>query len=148
MNIDYYLNKPYWLIDVLPKQVEANGRGQYFKIEEYFLKEPQIGLICKKFSSLLIKLNCYTDFSFYYLGNEDSSIQDDSEKWIVNPSPEQLSRSVTYKKAFYIILESEDTMISYAGDDHYMTIYNPNDSILELVTALAESEGLFVWKHL
>ena len=27
MTIDDYLEKPYWLIDILPKQVPANSRG-------------------------------------------------------------------------------------------------------------------------
>ena len=31
MTIEEYLNKPYWVIDILPKQVPADGRGQYFR---------------------------------------------------------------------------------------------------------------------
>ena len=30
MTIEEYLNKPYWVIDILPKQVSADGKGQYF----------------------------------------------------------------------------------------------------------------------
>ena len=35
--IESLLEKPYWLIDVLPKQVPAGSAGQYFKAERYFL---------------------------------------------------------------------------------------------------------------
>ena len=42
MTIEEYLNKPYWVIDILPKQVPADGRGQYFRIEKFFLEHPQI----------------------------------------------------------------------------------------------------------
>ncbi len=35
--IDFLLSKPYWLIDVLPRQVPAGFAGQYFRVEEYFL---------------------------------------------------------------------------------------------------------------
>ena len=35
--IQNLLSKPYWLIDVLPKQVPAGSAGQYFKAERYFL---------------------------------------------------------------------------------------------------------------
>ena len=88
--IDNYLEKPYWVIDILPKQVPANGQGQYFKIEEYFLKEPQFGMICKKFSSILIKLNCYYDISVcntlnkwsdnptHFIGSEQYSLRPQS----------------------------------------------------------------------
>ncbi len=36
-----------------------------------------------------------------------------------------------------------------SGDDHYMTIYNPDEDLLELVRQCAHAEGLFVWgpKH-
>ena len=56
--IDHYLEKPYWVIDILPKQVPANSRGQYFKIEKFFLSQPQYDIIGKKFINILMKLNC------------------------------------------------------------------------------------------
>lgn len=35
-NIDDLLQKPYWIIDILPKQVPADSSGQYFAVEKYF----------------------------------------------------------------------------------------------------------------
>ena len=134
--IDNYLEKPYWVIDILPKQVPANVQGQYFEIEKYFLKEPQFGMICKKFSSILIKLNCYYDISVCNTLN----------KWSDNPLPETIEDSLTSGKTVYVVLKSEDAMIGFNGDDHYMTLYNPSENLLELVKLLAHSEGLFVWK--
>ena len=37
-------------------------------------------------------------------------------------------------------------MIVIAKDDTHITIYNPSDSLTELIGVLAEAEGLFVWK--
>jgi hypothetical protein len=37
-------------------------------------------------------------------------------------------------------------MIALDSNDHYMTLYNPEEELLELVRSLAISEGLFVWK--
>ena len=34
MNLDEIMEKPYWIIDILPKQVPGNSPGQYFKIEK------------------------------------------------------------------------------------------------------------------
>ena len=42
MMIEEYLEKPYWVIDILPKQVPADSRGQYFEIEEYYLEHHMI----------------------------------------------------------------------------------------------------------
>ena len=36
-------------------------------------------------------------------------------------------------------------MVTFSGDDHYMTLYNPDAEMLDLVRQLAAAEGLFVW---
>ena len=45
-----------------------------------------------------------------------------------------------------ILIESENTMIAVSGDDLYMSIYNPNDKLMDLIEKLAGAEGLFVWE--
>ena len=58
--IDELLNSPYWIIDILPFQVPKDSPGQYFAVEDYFLKE-QIADIKKKHINVILKLNCYRD---------------------------------------------------------------------------------------
>jgi hypothetical protein len=134
--IDYYLSLPYWVIDILPKQVPSNGHGQYFKIEGHFLSEPQFGVICKKFSNIIIKLNCYYDISV-------CTTLDD---WSDNPQPAYVEECLASGNIVYVALKSGNAMIGFCGDDHYMTLYNPDENLLELVSSLAHAEGLFVWK--
>ena len=140
MTIEEYLNKPYWVIDILPKQVPADGRGQYFRNEKYFLEHPQIDDIYRKFTNILLKLNCYEDIDVSY----------NSDEWITNPAPHELEASLlkcmTDKQMFYIILKSSDVLITVSGDDTYMTVYNPTEEMLELMGSLAGSEGLFLWR--
>jgi hypothetical protein len=140
MTIEEYLNKPYWVIDILPKQVPAEGRGQYFKIEKYYLEHPQIDIIYRKFSNILLKLNCY----------EDIDVSHDGEEWMTNPAPHELEaallKCMADKQMFYIILKSADVLITVSGDDTYMTVYNPTEEVLELIGSLASSEGLFLWR--
>ena len=136
MTIDDYLEKPYWLIDILPKQVPANSRGQYFEIERYWLEQPQFSRICRKFASLLMKLNCYYGIA----------VADASGAVPVCLQPESLEKMLTGGDAVYMVMDSENAMIGFNGDDHYMTLYNPSKELLELVSLLANSEGLFVWK--
>ncbi len=135
-HIEDYLEKPYWLIDILPKQVPANNQGQYFKIEEYFLEEPQFGAICKKFSNFLIKLNCYYGIS----------VCNELKEWSDNPQPTSIEKRLLSGRSVYVLLKTEDAMIVFTGDDHYMTLYTPHVELLELIRPLAQSEGLFVWK--
>jgi hypothetical protein len=140
MTIEEYLNKPYWVIDILPKQVPADSRGQYFRIEKYFLKHPQIDVIYRKFTNILLKLNCY----------EDIDMSHDGDEWITNPDPHELEaallKSMADRQMFYIILKSADVLITVCGDDTYMTVYNPKEETVELIGSLVGSEGLFIWR--
>ena len=140
MTIEEYLNKPYWVIDILPKQVPADSRGQYFRIEKYFLKHPQIDVIYRKFTNILLKLNCY----------EDIDMSHDGDEWITNPDPHELEaallKSMADRQMFYIILKSADVLITVSGDYTYMTVYNPKEETVELIGSLVGSEGLFIWR--
>ena len=53
--IEELLNTPYWIIDILPKQVPAGSAGQYFVIEKY-LRDTQLSEIKKKHVNLILKL--------------------------------------------------------------------------------------------
>ena len=135
--IENLLSKPYWLIDVLPKQVPAGSAGQYFKAERYFLSRRDE--ISRKFALILIRLNCYYDLQ----------VSTDGETWILNESPEDLVRrfeeSIASHSPLSILVGSDEALITFSGDDHYMTLYNPDEELLELVCQCAQAEGLFVW---
>ncbi len=36
--MDELLEQPYWIVDILPKRVPKDSLGQYFTIEDFFLK--------------------------------------------------------------------------------------------------------------
>lgn len=135
--IENLLSKPYWLIDVLPKQVPAGSAGQCFKAERYFLS--WLDEISWKFSRILIRLNCYYDLQ----------MSTDVESWILNESPEDLARRFEESAASHspisILIGSDEALITFSGDDHYMTLYNPDEELLELVRQCTQAEGLFVW---
>ena len=135
--IDFLLSKPYWLIDVLPRQVPAGTAGKYFRVEEYFLS--RLDEIRRRFARVLIRLNCYYDLQ----------VSTDGEAWILNESPEDLVRrfeeSTTSPSPLSILVGSDEALITFSGDDHYMTLYNPDEELLELVRQCAGAEGLFVW---
>ena len=77
-NVFELLEKPYWVVDILPKQVPKDSAGQYFKVEQYFLqRRPEL---CEKFVRVLLKLNCYLDME----------VSEDGESWMLNPAPEAL----------------------------------------------------------
>ena len=135
VDIEELLSKPYWIVDILPKQVPADAGGQYFTIENYFLKSPHVDAIYRKFAGVLLALNCYHDITIQ-----------DGDKWIKNPEPGTIERLVLERKPLNLLIDSSQAMISITGDDHYMTLYGPNKDLLELTTTVALAQGLHVWK--
>ena len=127
--IEELLKKPYWIIDILPKQVPKDSPGQYFAVEEFFLKE-QLAEIKKKHINVILKLNCYTDISI-----------DDEE----NPTPEQI-RDIMLDRYVYIMVG--DAMILSEADDTHMTVFNPGEELLDLIRTVSYAEGLFVWENI
>ncbi len=73
------LQKPYWIIDILPEQVPKESKGQFFEIERFFLESSRLTSIKQKYVNVLLKLNCYYQLS---INGE------------VNPSPEQIVEDV------------------------------------------------------
>jgi hypothetical protein len=135
--IESYLKKPYWIIDILPKQVPVNARGQYFKIE-HFLLNSQMDDIYRRFTNVLLKINCYEELSVCHALEG---------QWVANPSPETLQKWMMERKALYVMLDSSQAMIAISGDEHYMTLYCDDESPVSFIRTLVVSEGLFLWQR-
>ena len=135
--IETLLNKPYWVIDILPEQVPENSAGQYFAIEQYYL---QTGItdIHRRFTDVLLKLNCYFDFLVCL---------SDQEQQIHNPEPERLVSWInTEQKDLCIVLAGENILFTLNHDDTHMTVYNPSEALIYRIRNLAIAHGLFCWQ--
>ncbi len=136
--IEELLNKPYWVIDILPEQVPENSAGQYARIEEYFLQYEQMAALRQRFATILLKWNCYDDFHVL--------LPDESQSWD-NPIPHQLADLLTCGQYdLLILLKEKRCLITVNRDDTYMTVYNPSPELRKRIRALAASEGLFFWQ--
>ena len=143
MDIDELIEKPYWIVDILPEQVAKNSDGQYFAIEQYYLSEPQNSELRKKYAGLILKLNCYHDI---YVLND---FAEDSECGELNPDPNKLVSYIVgeyAKNSVRFFVRNENTLIVSNIDDTYLTIYNPSERALALIRRLAAAEGLYVWR--
>lgn len=141
MSIDDLVNQPYYIMDILPMQVPADGGGQYFKVEQYYLND--MGRLSRMYADVLLKLNCYHDLGFSH----------DAEHWQVNPEPEKMVRMVgaclseePTEACLYVLLADGTMLLTLQRDTTHMTLYNPADEHLKLLRLLAAAEGLFVWQ--
>ena len=94
LTIEKILEKPYWIIDILPKQVPKDSSGQYFAIEDFFLKE-QLSEIKKKHINVILKLNCYRDITI----DDEKSQKRKTERKM---SDEQFFRQADEQEKSYI----------------------------------------------
>lgn len=129
--------KPYCIIDILPEQVPSDSPGRYFEVERYF--RSRLDKIIRKFADFLLKLNCYCELE----------VSRDCETFSGDFAPEDLECFLLETNAspypLYIRVNHTDALFAYAGDEHYLTLYEPDRELLRLVHQLAQSEGLFVW---
>ena len=130
MTIEELLQKPYWIIDILPEQVPADSPGQFFAVEEYFLGEDRLAEIKQKHINLVLKLNCYMDIAM----NEEEEI---------NPQPERIAEEM---RTSHVCLLMDGSMILSEPDDINMTLFNPGAKVLDMIRTLAAGEGLYVWQ--
>ena len=130
MTVEELLECPYWVIDLLPRQVPEGSPGQYFAIERYYLSEPQLSAVKQKHIDLVLKLNCYRDLYIDELG-------------VCNPAPERLAAAMRRQRL--CILAGGALLVS-EPDDLTLTLYHPDAALLSLVRALAAGEGLYVWQ--
>ena len=136
--VEQLLEKPYWVVDLLPKRVPQDGGGQFFAVEQYYLEEPQHGCLCRRFADVLLKLNCYHDL---YVSCGDD--------WVKNPEPATLVAWLTEALQhghLCALIDDGTALITASGGNIHMTLYNPSPELLELVGQLATASGLFLWQ--
>ena len=130
-------DKPYCIIDILPERVPSDSPGRYFEVERYF--RSHLDEIIRKFASFLNKLNCYCELE----------VSLDCDTFSGDFAPEDLERFLLETNAspypLYIRVNHTDALFAYAGDEHYLTLYEPDRELIRLVSKLATSDGLFVW---
>jgi len=140
MSIEELLERPYCVVDILPMQVPAGGGGQYFRVEQYYLNDAE--RMVRQYVDVLLKLNCYYDLAFSH----------DAEHWLLNPEPELIREMVSGclrgnrdEACLYVTLADDSVLLTLQRDTTHMTIYNPSDELLRLLSLLASAAGMFVW---
>ena len=135
------MNKPLYVVDFLPEQVPEHSRGQFFAVEEYFLDEEEDRRLFRRFLRILLKLNCYYDFTVDRDGVERK-----------NPSPKKLKKWVRAcregeQEYLRVFLNDGETMLSLHTGELCMGVFNPDEHLRALLEQLAGAEGLFFWQN-
>jgi hypothetical protein len=130
MSIEELLEKPYWIVDILPEQVKQDSPGQYFAVEKYFLTGSRLAEIKRKHIRLILKLNCYMDISL-------------DDETAINPPPQRIAEVMQSR---YVNIRIGDALIISEADDTHLSVFNAGDALMERIQILAAAEGLFVWR--
>lgn len=133
--VEELLEKPYRVVDFLPEQVPEGSAGQFFAVEKYYMNPERMKGFRRKFADILLKLNCYYNFSV---------CEAQGDVFTANPNPEWLEGKVLGNADLCVLLPEEETLVTLYRDDLYMTVYNACGSVLKRLEQLAEAEELFV----
>ena len=134
--IEELLEMPCLVVDFLPEQVPEKDARQYFAVEKYYLEPERYAGFREKFTDILLKLSCYYAFSVC-----EAAVG----KFFDKPAPEWLAGKIREKKDLCVLLPEEKVLITLNRDDLYMSVYNADGKVLEIIRKLAEANGLFVW---
>ena len=134
--IEELLEKPCLVVDILPEQAPKRTARQYFAMEKYYQQPERYAGIREKFTDILLKLNCYYDFSV---------CEAVDEKFSDNPAPERLAGKIREGNDLCVLLPREKVLITLNRDDLYMTVYNAGGKVLEILEKLAGANGMFLW---
>ena len=135
---DDLITAAFYVVDFLPRQVPADGGGQFFAVERYYMKKDRLKTLYRHFARILLKLNCYYDF-----------IVGTDETWMAELSPKELHRKVLRCADggdLQILLPSENALVTLIGGDLNMTVFNPTREILNVLSPLAAAESVFLWQ--
>ena len=102
------LETPYWVIDLLPRQVPQDSRGQFFAVEQYYLTGERHERLCRQFAGVVLGLNCYHDLTVNRGGDE----------WVKNPEPEVLVAWLTETLQhghLCALIDDGDSLITASG---------------------------------
>lgn len=137
--VNELLEKDCYVLDYLPRQVPADGRGQFFKVETYLLNHYREYRLYERFTAVLLKLMCYHTVSVHW------------GQWVDDPSPELVTGAVetileNHSGWLNVLLPEENALVVFEWDCLNLALYNPSPELLELAKEIAGSEGLFCWK--
>ena len=136
--LEELLREPFWVVDFLPEQVPADGGGQFFAVERFFLEADRGAALRRRFGELLLKVNCY--FDCLAGPPEEGRLR-------LNPPPGQLFAWVAEEREdLCILLPGEKALITLNRGDTHLTVYHPSGRLLGLMKRLAAGAGLYMWQ--
>ncbi len=136
--IDALLEKPCYIMDFLPEQVEPDNGGQFFDEEYYLLNsDKHIGLK-DRFVSVILKLMCYYHVAILWNG------------WVDQPSPKMIEEAVceimeNHSGTLNVLFVEENALLIFDWDCLNLAVYNPSEKTKYIMEKIAFSEGLF-WR--
>jgi len=137
MDMEELFRKPAFLIDIFPKTVPPKADGRYFEAERFFQRSRRE--IFGRFTAILMKLYCYHDMELV----TEEGARPAEARLLADLVDDCESRRLSYVHFF---LPEEEVLITLFSGDLYMTVYNSQGALSELISQLAGSEGLFFYQ--
>ncbi|MBR5534748.1 MAG: hypothetical protein IKU62_07880 [Ruminiclostridium sp.] len=126
-------------MDYLPRQIPAESRSRYFKVENFLLNHYDTYGLRERFTAVVLKLLCYHPMTVHW------------GEWVEDPSPALIAEAIetileNHSGWLNMLLPEETSLLVFEWDCLNLALYAPSLELLKLVGEIARSEGLFLWK--
>ncbi|MCI6149572.1 MAG: hypothetical protein MR705_03925 [Flintibacter sp.] len=142
--IDELIKGPVYHIDIFPCTVHPKHDNRCVEVEKFFQHNRKE--IDKKFVNILLKLYCYYDFCVSAWVSKHEVFENPDLDRLISLIEHCFEGEWEARDYINIVLPECNSMIILNGDDLYMGVYHPNESLKNLILELAQSEGLFFHK--
>ena len=134
--INALLEKPCFIMDYLPEQVEPDNGGQFFDVEYYLLNSDKHTGLKDRFVAIILKLMSYYHVSILWNG------------WVDRPSPKIIEEAVceimgNRSGTLNVLFVEEDALLVFDWDCLNLSVYNPSEDVQSIMERIAFSECLF-----
>lgn len=132
------MNKPCWVLDMLPQRVEETADSHFFDVECYLLNREKRLEMKNRYVNILLKLMCYYRVFILWDG------------WNKHPKPEDIEGAIgtimeNCSGTLHVLFLREDALLIFAWDCLHLSLYNGLGTMLGLAEKIALSEGFFCW---
>ncbi|MBQ8278704.1 MAG: hypothetical protein IJZ23_02580 [Roseburia sp.] len=137
--VEQLLKEECYVIDFLPERVSEQYAERFLEVEEYFLQGNEWIRIKDSFVRILLKLQCYCSFRVY---NEHWY-----EEFSICELADMLNRVLTSSNGYMNMLSIDNKLlICIEGFALNLSIYNATEDMLDLLSEMARTEGLYIRK--
>lgn len=137
-NLEPLYDAPYYLIDIFPSRVPESRAKEYFAVEREYLNSTKLESLYEKFTGLLLAVNESYETAMYV--SPEDCLTDNPDNSAIKAAVRQHTRIGNTQ----LFLPEKKALFVLYAEDLYITVYQPDDELLSLLSQKAAALNLYL----